>query len=708
MNDDMTPDSNANAHSTPSASRSLPTTTKRNIVPTAPIEDTKKMPSTTKENYFLATLLLSLALLASTLIALQAHAAPDTPSTPSLDVVVSEVAWMGTTTSYADEWIELYNNTNSDVSLQGWHLVAGDGSPSIALQGTAPAGGHILLERTNDDSAPPLADQTYTGGLNNGGEVITLTDALSNVVDIVGQPGEGWFAGDNGTKETMLRSTLAATGVVSTSWTNGPVDGTPTNSILDGDGDTYGYSPNVAWAAGDGPGYAERAEDCDDGDADTHPGAEEVLDHRDNDCDGQVDDGLDLGLFEYAVYFNGDVAADVSGNGYQMAASGATDDGSPAMDEALVGFIEAATDTIDAAVYGLDRASVRDALIDAHDRGVTVRIVGDDEAAASGAYSPTYKALIDAGISVVTDTYVSYIQHNKFAVFGRTVWTGSTNWTDNGFTYNANNAIVVTSTHLAQAYTAEFEEMFAAGRFSHQKEDNTTHVFSYTHTLVESYFSPSDGVEARVAEVISNAEESLHFAMFYWTSDPLGSLVYTKAVTGGLEVSGVWDAVGAANAYSEDERLCAAGVPLKVEVFGGKVHDKFAVVDVEGDNPVVILGSYNWTKAGAFDNDENTLIVHDAALAQAYYEEYQRLYDAIPDAAICGDHSAESGLAACQDGADNDYDGYVDGDDWDCRESTLAACTDGKDNDGDGDVDLDDLDCYRVRSVFLPLVVRGD
>lgn len=352
---------------------------------------------------------------------------------------------------------------------------------------------------------------------------------------------------------------------------------------------------------------------------------------------------------------------------------------------------------------------MRDALVDAHTRGVTVRIVGDDEAAASGAYSPTYNALIQAGIPVVTDPYVSYIQHNKFAVFdGRTVWTGSTNWTDNGFTYNANNAIVITSTHLAQAYTTEFEEMFAGGHFSHQKGDNTTHVFSYTGTLVESYFSPSDGVEARVAEVISDAEESLHFAMFYWTSDPLGRLVYAQVVTGGLEVSGVWDAVGAANAYSEDERLCAAGVPLKVETFGGKVHDKFAVVDVEGDDPVVILGSYNWTAAGAFDNDENTLIVHDAALAQAYYEEYQRMYEAIPDAAICGDHSAESGLPACRDGADNDYDGYVDGDDWDCDESTLAACTDGKDNDGDGNVDLDDLDCDRVRAVFLPLALRGN
>ena len=47
----------------------------------------------------------------------------------------------------------------------------------------------------------------------------------------------------------------------------------------------------------------------------------------------------------------------------------------------------------------------------------------------------------------------------------------------------------------------------------------------------------------------------------------------------------------------------------------------FAVIDVEGDDPVVILGSYNWTDAGAYDNDENTLIIHDRVLARAHYAE---------------------------------------------------------------------------------------
>jgi hypothetical protein len=40
------------------------------------------------------------------------------------------------------------------------------------------------------------------------------------------------------------------------------------------------------------------------------------------------------------------------------------------------------------------------------------------------------------------------------------------------------------------------------------------------------------------------------------------------------------------------------------------------VIDVEGKDPIVILGPYNWTEAGDYD-DENTLIVHDRELAEA-------------------------------------------------------------------------------------------
>lgn len=122
--------------------------------------------------------------------------------------------------------------------------------------------------------------------------------------------------------------------------------------------------------------------------------------------------------------------------------------------------------------------------------------------------------------------------------------------------------------------------------------------------------------------------------MFYWTDDLLTQRVIQR-LGAGVQVYGVWDQLGAANDASADEALCQAGAQIKIENFAGKVHHKFAVIDVEGSDPRVVLGSYNWTDSAAYDNDENTLIIHDQGLAQAYYAEWQRLWSALGDEKLC-------------------------------------------------------------------------
>ncbi len=150
------------------------------------------------------------------------HAQPAT-----LDVVLNEIAWMGTTTSASDEWIELLNNTGAPIDMTGWTLTAADGTPSIALSGTIPAGGHFLLERTSDATVPGVtADQIYTGALGNAGEVLSLRDDIGGLHDSV----DAWYAGNNTTKATMQRVDPQAAGTVGAHWTNGPVGGTPMNS----------------------------------------------------------------------------------------------------------------------------------------------------------------------------------------------------------------------------------------------------------------------------------------------------------------------------------------------------------------------------------------------------------------------------------------------------------------------------------------------
>lgn len=65
------------------------------------------------------TLTLPLCLLGLAVVTVRASH-PAVPQASESDVAISEIAWMGTRTSYYDEWIELYNNTASPIDLIGW------------------------------------------------------------------------------------------------------------------------------------------------------------------------------------------------------------------------------------------------------------------------------------------------------------------------------------------------------------------------------------------------------------------------------------------------------------------------------------------------------------------------------------------------------------------------------------------------------------
>jgi len=101
---------------------------------------------------------------------------PSTTSTAlaaSSDVIINEIAWMGTTVSANDEWLELFNNTTGPIILDGWILKSADEKLKINLKGVISARGFYLLERTDDTTVPNItADLIYKGALSNTGEDI--------------------------------------------------------------------------------------------------------------------------------------------------------------------------------------------------------------------------------------------------------------------------------------------------------------------------------------------------------------------------------------------------------------------------------------------------------------------------------------------------------------------------------------------------------
>ncbi|MCH7883584.1 lamin tail domain-containing protein [Patescibacteria group bacterium] len=149
-------------------------------------------------------------------------------------VVINEIAWMGTATSSSDEWIELYNTTSQDISLEGWVFRAEDGAPYITLKNSILAGGYYLIERSDDntisdidaDLVVPFSGSGNSFGLGNRGEHLFLervTDSGTTTVDEVTLcgPRAKWCAGSNRTnfnRRTMERYDFLKSGTDPANW----------------------------------------------------------------------------------------------------------------------------------------------------------------------------------------------------------------------------------------------------------------------------------------------------------------------------------------------------------------------------------------------------------------------------------------------------------------------------------------------------------
>lgn len=505
------------------------------------------------------------------------------------DIEINEIAWMGTTGSFNDEWIELRNTTGASISLAGWTLNAADGTPSINLSGSIPANGFFLLERTDDSSVPGIAaDLIYSGALENGGETLELRDSGGALVDSV----SGWSAGDNSTKATMERT--------SSGWQTATASydvgfGTPNAS-------------NTGQSGGSGG-----------------TGTTQFLNQVSNDP-GAIN-----------VYFNKNALTD-------YAQSGNAANHQINLEERFISRLSGAQSTIDLAIYDFTLNDIADALIERAAAGVTIRVLADAKApdpadtsrveryedmrmvlerlirgadmtpgtaddivlfsdslifavedatrrtAAGLPASPDDLAWFtgsvgndaEAGYLVAEgelksapDAYYSESpqMHNKYAVIDdQWVWTGSWNFTPTGLygslenkaagllEGNSQHAIEISDASLADAFTIEFNEMWggagltpdpAASNFHGRKSDNTPHVFSIGGRSVELYFSPGDDAVGQVTSLVeTEADISAYFTIFAWSDQALVNALKVKwegsdqdlvGTLTGFDVQGVFD-----------------------------------------------------------------------------------------------------------------------------------------------------------------------
>ncbi|MCX6148951.1 MAG: phospholipase D-like domain-containing protein [Ignavibacteriales bacterium] len=331
------------------------------------------------------------------------------------------------------------------------------------------------------------------------------------------------------------------------------------------------------------------------------------------------------------VYFNFDVDTTVAIVGNKA-------NGNINFAAKLLNRINSATSSIDMAVYsffGLN--DIATAIINAKNRGVKVRIVYDNRTTQS-----SMQLLLNAGIKMSQRPAIDGLMHNKFFIFDERddnpnndwVWTGSWNVTSNELAWK-NSALEINDPTLASAYTTEFEEMWgsngdvpnaATAKFGPFKSDNTIHSFNIGGREVYLYFSPSDQTESRIVNAMQTADTSIFFAQMTFTSNSIFYAIRDANQSKAKDVRGIIDNINDSGSEYTNLKTFA-------EVFdynqSATLHHKYGIVDASltKSDPIVITGSHNWSASANEKNDENTLIIHDALIANQYLQEFKKRYN---------------------------------------------------------------------------------
>lgn len=345
----------------------------------------------------------------------------------------------------------------------------------------------------------------------------------------------------------------------------------------------------------------------------------------------------------------------------------------------LADYIEGAHDSLDIAIYHFqlsgdpsDKTSpmgkVVAALNDKAEQGVKIRlaifqpeqkgVANDDgeEAAAGPDFMKSLSSKIDVhnaakngdvnsnvgGLdpSIQTEGIAGggKLMHDKFivrdgATNDASVWTGSTNFTDDAFGSQDNNIIQLKSKDLASVYEEDFQQMWDAEKISGTGKGlhQTVQVGDSQVTVA---FSPGDGafIDGEIAKQIESAQQSVHIASMDISSQKVLQALSDK-IDQGVNVDGIYDGPQMNVVVKDWQRSSSQASQDKVALWNkvkdhlvekhshpyrpGQLADFMHNKTVDIDDSTVITGSFNFS-TNATHNAENIVEIANPDVAKQY------------------------------------------------------------------------------------------
>jgi len=123
----------------------------------------------------------------------------------------------------------------------------------------------------------------------------------------------------------------------------------------------------------------------------------------------------------------------------------------------IINLLKTARKSIDICVFTISDNKITQAILGAHQRGVVVTIISDNDKANDKGSDVQY--LQDKGINVILDQS-PYHMHHKFAIFdNRILLNGSFNWTRSATQVNEENIVLCYDPKLVSLFTGQFETL---------------------------------------------------------------------------------------------------------------------------------------------------------------------------------------------------------------------------------------------------------
>lgn len=321
---------------------------------------------------------------------------------------------------------------------------------------------------------------------------------------------------------------------------------------------------------------------------------------------------------------------------------GAADD----LESVIVDFIAGAEDSLDIAVQELDSEPIAQAVLDARFRGVSVRVVLEqdylltsplreveprqgesleearhrvawEEEPGERSLEPNRRilaALLRSDVDVKAD-YNPAIFHQKFVIrdYRRTtrersaILTGSANFTVTDCHRNLNHLVVFHDVRICKEYVREFEQI-RAGRFGRGEHGEVPRAFNLEGVPVKVLFAPDHAPELEIMKQMLKAVARVDFAIFTFSGSSGIDDAMVALADAGRRITGAMDPGQGAQWWAATHDLDKAGIELffpKRQPAFGKLHHKLVVID----ETTTVAGSFNYTAPANDYNDENIFVL---------------------------------------------------------------------------------------------------